>query len=147
MAAAGYLLDTKILLHLLRGNPLGRHIDQQFALRSSLATCVISVVTVGEMYSLARTLTWGPARVLSLKSLLDEVPWIDISDPAILDTYGQIDHFSARHGRPMGKNDLWIAATAHATNMTLLTTDKDFDHLDPAFITRVWIDPNQTLPA
>jgi predicted nucleic acid-binding protein len=31
--------------------------------------------------------------------------------------------------RNMGKNDLWIAATALATKATLITTDKDFDHL------------------
>jgi len=41
----------------------------------------------------------------------------------------------------MGKNDLWIAATAHVTGATLLTTDKDFDHLDPQFLVRVWINP------
>ena len=35
--------------------------------------------------------------------------------------------------RNMGKNDLWIAATAHALNATLLTTDKDFSHLDDVF--------------
>lgn len=31
--------------------------------------------------------------------------------------------------RNMGKNDLWIAATASALDLTLLTTDRDFDHL------------------
>jgi predicted nucleic acid-binding protein len=36
--------------------------------------------------------------------------------------------------RIMGKNDLWIAATAFVTKSTLLTTDDDFDHLDPQFI-------------
>jgi predicted nucleic acid-binding protein len=34
----------------------------------------------------------------------------------------------------MGKNDLWIAATAYAMNAMLLTTDGDFDHLENAFI-------------
>ena len=33
----------------------------------------------------------------------------------------------------MGKNDLWIAATAYAMNAQLLTTDGDFDHLDNSF--------------
>lgn len=28
----------------------------------------------------------------------------------------------------MGKNDLWIAATASVANVTLLTTDKDFNN-------------------
>ena len=29
----------------------------------------------------------------------------------------------------MGKNDLWIAATAHASGAILLSTDGDFEHL------------------
>jgi tRNA(fMet)-specific endonuclease VapC len=36
--------------------------------------------------------------------------------------------FSARN---MGKNDIWIAATARVLGATLLTTDKDFNHLLP----------------
>jgi predicted nucleic acid-binding protein len=38
---------------------------------------------------------------------------------------------------------LWIAATAHATGARLLTTDHDFDHLDPTFLARDWIDPER----
>ena len=39
----------------------------------------------------------------------------------------------------MGKNDLWIAAVASVTRFRLLTTDADFDHLDPLFLTRLRI--------
>ncbi len=35
--------------------------------------------------------------------------------------------------RNMGKNDIWIAATASVLDATLLTTDKDFNHLDGEF--------------
>jgi len=34
----------------------------------------------------------------------------------------------------MGKNDLWIAATAHVIKAHLFTTDNDFNHLDPSYI-------------
>ena len=34
----------------------------------------------------------------------------------------------------MGKNDIWIAATASTFNLTLVTTDKDFDHLKGDYI-------------
>lgn len=34
----------------------------------------------------------------------------------------------------MGKNDLWIAATASVLKTKLLTTDMDFDHLDGVFL-------------
>jgi tRNA(fMet)-specific endonuclease VapC len=42
--------------------------------------------------------------------------------------------------RNMGKNDLWIAASAHATKATLLTTGKDFFHLKNMFIEIQYID-------
>lgn len=34
----------------------------------------------------------------------------------------------------MGKNDLWIAATAVAADAFLLTTEKDFDYLIPSHL-------------
>jgi tRNA(fMet)-specific endonuclease VapC len=34
----------------------------------------------------------------------------------------------------MGKNDLWIAATASVFNLTLLTSDQDFSHLDKTYL-------------
>jgi tRNA(fMet)-specific endonuclease VapC len=36
--------------------------------------------------------------------------------------------------RNMGKNDLWIAATASVLDIPLMTTDNDFAHLDPVFL-------------
>jgi tRNA(fMet)-specific endonuclease VapC len=48
---------------------------------------------------------------------------------------------SRQLGRPMGENDVWIAAAARATNTRLLTTDRDFDHLHPTMLQRDWIDP------
>jgi tRNA(fMet)-specific endonuclease VapC len=41
----------------------------------------------------------------------------------------------------MGKNDLWIAACAKASGASLLTTDKDFDHLNGALLTVEYISP------
>jgi predicted nucleic acid-binding protein len=34
----------------------------------------------------------------------------------------------------MGKNDLWIAATASVLDIPLMTTDNDFTHLDAVFL-------------
>jgi predicted nucleic acid-binding protein len=42
--------------------------------------------------------------------------------------------------RNMGKNDLWIAATASVLKAKLLTTDRDFDHLDSEFLEVIYID-------
>ena len=52
---------------------------------------------------------------------------------------------------PPGESVLFCAAflwalsrmTADVTGARLLTTDHDFDYLDPAFLTCDWIDPEQ----
>ena len=144
-SSVGYLLDTNVLVALIRADPLGEAIDRRFALRSSLNRSMICLVTVGEMLSLARQFGWGQAKRDELQALLDEVVWIDINHPDILDAYGEIDHASRAQGRRMGKNDVWIAATARVAKTTLLTTDLDFDHLHNSHIDRIWIDP-QTRP-
>ena len=138
----GYILDTNVLLELARGNERGEAIDVKFDLRSSLSSSMISVVTVGEMLALARKFGWGQKKIEKLHKMLDELVWIEINRREILEAYGDIDHFSESTGIAMGKNDVWIAATAKATGATLLTTDPDFDHLDGKYLTRIWFDPD-----
>ena len=81
--------------------------------------------------------------------MLDKVLEIDINIRKILDLYGQIDAYSQGKlkdkkgnftSRNMGKNDLWIAATASAFDMVLVTTDQDFVHLDGGFMKLKYID-------
>lgn len=44
--------------------------------------------------------------------------------------YGQIRFELQRKGRPIQSNDIWIAATALQDNLSLLTRDTDFNHVD-----------------
>lgn len=81
--------------------------------------------------------------------------YVDISHDQIIRRYAEIDAYSlgrnsvkplpkGRTARQMGKNDLWIAATASVLKAALLTTDHDFDHLDKVFGDVVYIDPKLT---
>lgn len=140
-SSTGYLLDTNVVLALFRANPLGQLIDQQYGLRSALNRSMVCVVTVGEMLSLVRQFNWGQAKRDELQSLLNEIVWLDINHPDILDAYGEIDHASLQNGRRLGKNDAWIAATAKVTGATLLTTDQDFNDLHGVYLERIWINP------
>lgn len=142
--SVGYLLDTNVVLALIRANPLGQFIDQQYGLRAALNRSMICVVTVGEMLSLVRQFNWGQPKQDELRSLLNEIVWLDINHPDILDAYGEVDHASLKQGRKLGKNDAWIAATAKVTGATLLTTDPDFDHLQGTYLDRIWIAPVTT---
>lgn len=143
MASVGYILDTNVVIQLFRGGSLGRYIDQSYGLRSGLSRCIISVVTVGECLAFARKVKtpWSDKRVVRLEDLLSEIVWVDIKEWPILRAYAEIDVASNAQGRAMAKNDVWIAAAARLPGATLLTMDKDFDHLDGTLINRIWIDP------
>jgi len=134
-----FLLDTCVLVALLRQKELGQRIEHAYNLTANLGKALISVVTVGEMHSLARKWKWPLGKVEKMQTLLEEVVWVDINTPAIFDAYGEIDHFLAKSARPIGQNDIWIAATCRASGAILLTTDRDFDVLDSQFLRRIYI--------
>jgi tRNA(fMet)-specific endonuclease VapC len=69
---------------------------------------------------------------------------LTIHEPDVIRAYAAIDAYCEEIGQPLGKNDLWIAATAAVTGARLLTTDRDFDRLVPRFLARDWINPNTT---
>jgi len=137
----GYLLDTNVLVALVRNNDLGKYLDRTYQLTSGIHAFYVSVVVLGEARALAQKFGWGPARLASLAGTLALFTPLDISYDEVLQAYADIDAYSEARGHLMGKNDLWIAATARAYDLTLLTTDADFDHLHPAWIDREWVDP------
>ena len=136
-----YLLDTNILVHQVRRSAVGERIRQLYAPLLAEPRPIISVVTEGELRSFGFQVGWGQEKMDQAHYLLTYFQRATIETEEILQSYALIDTFSERVGRSMGKNDLWIAATAHVMGATLLTTDKDFDHLDGRFLKREWIDP------
>ena len=136
------LLDTNILIHLVRANWIGRSVDSRFQLRTRAETPSISIISVGEALSFAKQQGWGLKKTGLLENLVHDLVTVDISDE-ILQAYAEIDFFLLRAGKPIQQNDIWIAATAVATEAHLLTTDKDFDPLHPAYLDRTWIDPQR----
>lgn len=136
-----YLLDTNILVHQVRRDAIGARIQRVYTPLLVMPQPIISVVTEGELRSLAFQLGWGQEKTDQAHYLLSYFQRATIETDEILQAYTLIDTFSERMGRSMGKNDLWIAATAHVIGATLLSTDKDFDHLDGQFLKREWVDP------
>ena len=136
-----YLLDTNILVHYVRGGFLKDQMEAAYSLMTADQAALISFVTEAEIRSLASQWGWGPLKLRELDFLLTLFRRIPIEDSQeeILKAYVLIDAVSTTLGFDMGKNDLWIAATARVTTATLLTTDKDFDHLHETFLFREWI--------
>jgi tRNA(fMet)-specific endonuclease VapC len=138
-----YLLDTNILIHLIRESPLAQHIKSTYNLFASPQRLFISVVVEGELESLALQNHWGNSKVIELQHYLMTLHIVDIKVKSIIKRYAEIDAFSqgqlrarplGTSARNMGKNDLWIAATASVLGIPLMTTDNDFTHLDGVFL-------------
>jgi tRNA(fMet)-specific endonuclease VapC len=139
-----YVLDTNILIHYLRQSDVAKRIDKQYnPLDSTRHEPIISVVTVGEIRAIAKINHWGQTRLDRFNDLCQELIIADINTEDVIERYAEIDAFSQGKltdipltisARNMGKNDLWIAATASILDATLLTTDLDFGHLSAVFL-------------
>jgi tRNA(fMet)-specific endonuclease VapC len=140
-----YLLDTGILVHYARQSQLYQEIEAKEKLSGPDCMPIISVVVYGEIMSFGMQHNWGNKRLQYISTLLSKLIMIDINsgDADLLNAYAEIDAFSKGKlpGHPlgtsaitMGKNDLWIAATAKVANASLITVDADFNHLNGKFI-------------
>jgi tRNA(fMet)-specific endonuclease VapC len=148
MSAKPYLLDTSVLLHLIRGRDLGRFIKTKFELENPAYRPLVSIVTHGEIWALASRNRWGDDKRAALRLMLDNLVTIDLNDQAILDAYVGMDaacHAAPGGARNLGHNDLWIAATTRAADAVLLTTDRDFLYLHPDHCLVQYIDETSRL--
>ena len=128
------VLDTNILVHWLRGKEAGEKLRAEYELGARRPRPILPLVVKGEIKSLALQFGWGEGKQRALDALLRELPVADISSETIIREYARIDHESRKLGRRMGKNDLWIAALAVVQDAFVVTTDRDFDHLNQAFL-------------
>ena len=138
-----YLFDTSILIHYIRESDVYQYIESTFLPFQTGNFPCISVVSVGEIRSFAIQRKWGALKLQKLENFLAEFVLLDINHDVVIERYAEIDAFSQNllpgrqlglTARNMGKNDIWIAATAAVANAVLLTTDADFDHLNNVFL-------------
>ena len=137
-----YLLDTNILLTYSRTNAVSEAIEEKYQLFAGSHRLVVSIVTVGELDALIKKFNLGPKRQTLIEGLLGSVAVAGIEYNEVINAYGDIDAYSQRKfpnpgpftARNMGKNDIWIAATAHVYELTLLTADQDFAHLADTYV-------------
>lgn len=140
------VLDTAALIHIVRGDATGQTI-RGFVGTFETPQLIISVVTTAEVESFMVQNKWGEKKRSTMQKLVEQCIVVDIENhnDALRNCYVQLDAYSKRKvagpdgklligsAKSMGKNDLWIAATAYALNATLLSTDGHFDHLDALY--------------
>lgn len=103
------------------------------------ARTLISVIVAGELEAFALKAAWGYRKLSVMRAIFDRFGVIEVNAD-LMPFYAQVDAYSqgklhtqplppGTSARNMGKNDLWIAATALYFDVELHTNDKDFDHL------------------
>lgn len=142
------IIDTCVFIHIVRDTSTGKNCLKALEAFDEAANIIVSVVTKAELESFITQNNWGLTKIEKLNKILNEITYIDIvnADNLLIDSYKEIDAFSKRKindrngnllngsARKMGKNDLWIAATAFALDVPLMTTDNDFSHLHDTFL-------------
>lgn len=124
------LADTSVFIARESGRPLDTE-----ALPDELA---VSVITIGELRSgvlAASTVDVRARRLATLTAAmqLDPVP----VDEAVADQWARLRVELRDRGLRMPVNDSWIAATARALGIPVVTQDDDFPDLDRLTVTRV----------
>lgn len=147
-----YILDTGIVLGYIRAAGYANYVEREFAVTQLPNIALISVVTLGEIQSIALQFGWSAEKKQKLTDILNKIPAVGLNNPQIIEMYAEIDAYSqGKHpkelpqglsSRNMGKNDIWIAATGSVIKATLLTTDTHFDHLDGVFLKVIYVDQN-----
>ena len=127
------LLDTTVLVDLLRGTTWGKDIDAKYALSDRPERPLLCSIVEGEVIGLTRYWRWGAAKLGKLRTLFAELVRVESSHPSVIEAYAEIYADARRQGKyqgPLSQNDLWIAATAKAAGAALLTSDQHFEWMN-----------------
>lgn len=118
-----YLLDTNICIYIRQKRP--EEVLRRFhKLRPGEAA--LSVITYGELLYGAAKSTQRTAALERLRELVHLLPALALPESAP-ETYGSIRADLEQKGEMIGNNDLWIAAHALASGLTLVTNnEKEF---------------------
>ena len=124
--ALRYLLDTNICIYLAKHKPISvMHKFEQL----SVGEVGMSTITFGELVYGAQKSDHPKKTLQLLQDITSLIPVLPIS----IETgthYGEIRSKLEKQGKPIGNNDLWIAAHALDLNLTLVTNNiKEFSRV------------------
>lgn len=110
-----YLIDTDIIIWILRGNKKYIDLLQKLALKETLS---ISTITIAEIYK-----NIYPAELLKTETLLDALQSFDVT-PAVAKQAGLYWQEYAKKLKNLSLMDCLIAATANTNEATLISLNR-----------------------
>ncbi len=130
-----HLLDTNILSHLIR-HPHGQ-VTEHIARVGEARVCTSIVVAAELRYGATKS---GSTRLAErVEALLANIEILPLEEPADR-TYAELRHHLTRRGRPIGPNDLLIAAQSLARDLTLVSANLGEFSRVPGLRLENWLD-------
>jgi tRNA(fMet)-specific endonuclease VapC len=117
------LLDTNIVIEVFNGNTsIADRID-------NYSDVYISTIALGELLVGMNRVTNKSKHTKKLTNFLKDCTVLYI-DSTTADNYGIIFAKLYKKGKPIPTNDIWIAASAMQHDLTVITLDKHFNHIE-----------------
>ena len=135
-----YLLDTNILIYLIKNQPpaIAQRVD---ALPEDARLCM-SFVTRAELLKDAERSTRNPEVLRRLEAWVRQMSALYPAGPAICEHYAEQFTRLKDAGTPIGANDLWIACHALAEGATLVTHNtREFQRVEGLRV-EDWVAPD-----
>lgn len=111
------VVDTNVLSYLFKGDTRAAmyrpHLEGQ--------RLFLSFMTIAELDRWALGHKWGQARIRQLGHYLARHYAVRHSDRALCSHWAEVTHTARSKGRPIAPADAWIAATAQAMGIPLVT--------------------------
>jgi tRNA(fMet)-specific endonuclease VapC len=135
--AALYLLDTNILIYIMKHHPPTVRAKFESLPAELLA---MSIITLGELYFGAEKSNAREAAFISIARLQTAIEVHPLPVTAATH-YGQIRAQLQAKGQIIGNNDLWLAAHARAQGWILVTNnEREFNRVDGLKVEN-WLNP------
>ena len=118
-----YLLDTNICIYIAKQKPVT--VMKKFE-KLEVGEIAMSIITYGELLYGAKKSHSPDKTHNKLIELTTLIPVFELNNN-VAEHYGDIRSNLEKLGKPIGNNDLWIAAHARALEVTLVTNNsKEF---------------------
>jgi len=131
-----YLLDTNICIYITKQTPV--NVLKKFN-QLAVGEVAMSIITYGELLHGAYKSQHPKKALFVLEDLISLIPALPMPTQAAK-CYGDIRSKLEKKGKPIGNNDLWIAAHALALDLIIVTNNiKEFSRV-PHLKLENWVD-------
>lgn len=118
----GKLIDTNVIIRFFKGE------TELFSLFDDMEQLYVSSISVGELMYGAELSKKSDFNRQNYFCFCEQMKILQ-PDLEVAKMYGKIKSNLKAKGCPIPENDIWIAATALAANLELVTADSDFENV------------------